>query len=141
MKKSLDKIIKKSLKNIENRYKHTSPNIISSFYYGDYNQNPNLLSIIYIFNKKIDMEEAQNTNLTDELEYATKNELISNGYPKFAFASKNDFDITNDEVSEDSLILFKEFVDKMNKQCVSILFVSNEDIKNKADGNIFLYLK
>lgn len=140
-KKSLDKIIRQSLKNIENNYKYASPNIIGSFYYGEYKQNPNLLSILFFFDKENDYKNAKRKKLTEEIKLLTINELINNGYPRDAFKPKNDFLFGEDKVSNDSLISIKFFADEMNKQCVTISFTSNEDIQNKADGNIFLYLK
>ncbi len=139
--KSLDKIIKKSLKNIENNYKHVSPKIMSSFYYGEYKNSPNLLSILYIFDKETDCDKAKSKKLTDEIECATVNELINNGYSKYAFKPKNDFFTEDDKVSDGLLTAIEFFADEMNRRCVNISFTSNEEIQNKADGNIFLFLQ
>lgn len=114
---------------------------MSSFCYGEYKGNPNLLSILYIFDKEADCEKAKSEKLTDELERATVNELINNGYPKSAFKPQNDFFAEDGNVNGGSLTSFKCFTDEMNGSCVSISFTSNEEIQNKADGNIFLFLK
>lgn len=140
IKKSLDRIIRKSLKNIENKYKSLFPTAISSFYYGEYNQNPNLLSIVYIFDNENDYKCVEESFL-NEIKVATVNELIKNGYPKDAFEPQNDVSFENDKVNDVTSTLMKQFTDEMNNRCVNIAFVSNERIQKESDGNIFLYFK
>jgi len=73
--------------------------------------------------------------------------MIKNGYPASAFEvnivppSKSEF-INQSEMSEDEFQkVVAEYIEMETHRKAGICFASQEDVKNKANGNYFYYFK
>lgn len=141
MKGAYDKTIKKAVKAVKKRHKQDKPKIFDSFHIGNYNKNPHQLVIFYVFKTDSNLQCAKDSGLLDIIEKETIDELIAGGYPEFAFETEKDFDISGDTVISDNEEHVKQFIDKMNDMQATVLFMSEEDVKNKSNGNLHEYLK
>lgn len=141
MKNIYDKIIKNSVKAVKKRHKQDKPKILDSFYIGDYNKNPRQLVIFYVFKTDSDLQYAKDIGLFDIIEKETMNELIAGGYPEFAFEAEEGFDISGDTVITQDEELVRQFIDKMNDTRATVLFMSEENVKDKADGSFHEFLQ
>ncbi|MCH5298377.1 MAG: hypothetical protein J1E96_01310 [Ruminococcus sp.] len=137
----INKIIKKSLKSVEKEYRAKLNEYFYSYYFGNYEKDPRSLSIFFIFKTNIDLENIIKQKKTDEIKQRTIDCLIQNGYPSDAFESViKSFEHDDIFIGEiDSQV--SKIITSLNSSCVDISFISDEDIDNKANGDINLYLR
>ena len=137
----IKKIIKKSLKSVEKEYREKLNEYFYSYFFGNYETDPHSLSIFFVFRTNIDLENLRKQKKIDEIKQSTIDSLIHNGYPSEAFEpvikSLEHDDIFTGEI--DSQI--SKIITSLNSSCVEISFISDEDINNKSNGDINLYLR
>lgn len=105
------RIINTSINRVREQIKNKNPPIFSNFHYGSIGLNPKYLVIWYLFEKDIELKEAEDNGLLDELKILTLWELKENGYPEEVLGE------------------------------IQIAFTSDEDIQKETDGNYWYYFK
>lgn len=125
----LVKIIKKSIKNVQKTNEKSIPKIYDTYYYGDSKINAGLLVIVYIFKTDLDLNIALNNGLDKKIKNETIDNLLNLGYPANAFEQ------------EENKPSKQNFFNKLNNPKVRIKFISNQRVKEEANGVLFEYLK
>lgn len=109
--KRLAAIVEDALLRVRSQIASRLPPVHSHLFFGAMGIHPKHLVTWYLFRTNSDREAAKQSGLTSEIESATRKELAAGGY------------------SQDGLDLMK------------VAFTSDEDIQNKAGGNLWLYFK
>ena len=142
------KIIELSIKETLNQVEEKKPDIVYHTYYGAYQHAPYYLVIWYFFSTDEDWNIAKSNGFTKEIENITISNMKRNGYPASAFEENYIPFGNNHKFINDSNMNEKEFEETVNKykematyRKVLVSFASQEDVKNKADGNYYYYFK
>jgi hypothetical protein len=144
-KNNLEKIIQTSINTVLDKFKNIEPPITFHTFYGAIEIDPYNLAIWYFYKTEDDLRKAAKIGLTNKIRQLTINEMIENGYPQSAFqinytpidASKIRFEI-DEQIKENTV---QKLVNSLGNRYVSITFSSEEDVKNKTDGNYYYYFK
>jgi hypothetical protein len=144
----MERIIKKSIKNTLEQIKGKEPEIVYNTFYGEDNKEPYYLAVWYFFKTNEDWNNARKNGFTEEITKLTKANMIKNGYPASAFEInivpyyENQQYINKSNMSEEE---FKKTIEKIkyseNHRQVQICFASEQDVKEKANGNYYYYFK
>lgn len=128
----LKRIIKKSIYNVKKTNQNSIPGIFATYYYGSFKSDAGSLVIVYIFETDSDLDLALNNGLAKKIEKETKQNLLDRGYPVEAITQERN------NLSEQT---FSDFLDKLNNPKVGVLFISDQRVKEEANGILFQYLK
>jgi hypothetical protein len=109
--KQLDEIVKVSVARVLAAVADRQPLVRKHFFYGASAIHPRHLVTWYIFEADWDLDTAKQNRLTDELDALTRKQLVASGYPV------------------------------EGAHVMQVAFTSEEDVRNKADGNYYNYFK
>lgn len=107
----LEAIVTAAVKAVRQQFRGSAPSILSDTFFGAMGIDPKHLAIWYIFKMDADLEKARETGLTDQIEKATRSQLLAGGYPAKAVP------------------------------LIGVAFTSDEDVQIKAGGNYWQYFK
>ena len=141
MKKRLNKIIEKALKQTMAEFKEASPAIYRHFFYGAVDLAPQSLVVWYLFATDKELQAANENGLRDKLTEATIHNLIASGYPAEAF-SETDYPLngkitfqggTTEEIND--------IIYSLTHRKAKVAFTTQEDIDREAHGDYHLYFQ
>lgn len=136
-----NRIIKKAVEKTVSEFAGRTPRLYQHFFYGAVDIGPQNLAVWYLFETDAELEAARASGLCDELRETTVKNLIAFGYPPEAFA------LTRQECLTGKVTLqggSEEEQEKLRsricrKACIS--FTTQEDIDNKANGDLHRYFQ
>jgi len=133
-------IIKISIKETLKQIKGMEPKVVYNTFYGAYDIAPYNLVIWYFFKTNEDWSTATSKGLTDEISKLTVSNMIKNGYPASAF------EVNVVPLGEGEFIGWPEgekekYIYDATHCQVLISFSSEQDVKEKANGDYYYYFK
>ncbi|MCH5315805.1 MAG: hypothetical protein J1E81_07815 [Eubacterium sp.] len=141
MRKKLNKIIKKALKQTIEEFEDSSPVIYQHFFYGAVDLAPQNLVVWYLFAKDKELQAANENGLCNKLNETTIRNLIAAGYPAEAFSEAYyplNGKITFQGGTKDEI---NDVIYSLTHRKAKVAFTTQEDIDRKAHGDYHLYFQ
>ena len=141
MKKRLNKIIQKALKQTVEEFNGSSPAIYMNFFYGAVEIAPHHLVVWYLFATDKELQEANENGLCSKLIEATVHNLIAAGYPAEAFSET--YSPLNDKITFEGGTTeeINDMFYALTHPKARVAFTTHEDIERKAHGDYHLYFQ
>ena len=136
----LNRIIKKSVAETIEVFENRRPVIVEHFYYGAFDIAPQHLVIWYLYRTNDELDVAKKSGLCDEIVSKTKELLKKHKYPIDALADTS-FPIVKVKFANGTAEEQAEILHMLSHGKVSVSFTTQQDIKEKTNGDYHLYFQ
>ncbi len=109
--RNLKTIVHKSLSAVEKAYKNAKPSVSGTNFYGDDKKIAGHFAVVVLYKTDEDLKAAQSAGQTEAVKQSILSEMLKRGYPEDAIRT------------------------------ISFRFISEQRVKEEANGVLFTYLK